>query len=140
LARWWRVDELYKLIKRDLEEVVEEEVKALVSLVDCPKARVTEDTAYFEFRLESPPNPPNLPFNLPRLPTLTIYIPKAYVTVLEFKVEFVRENDVPLAMAIVKYYFTTSTPTACFKDYLIIPANIEDAALEIIRGGGEWGD
>ena len=67
---------------------------------------------------------------------MVIYIPKAYVTVLEFKVEYVRENDVPLAMAIVRYYFTSFTPTACFKDYLIIPANIEDVALEIIRGGG----
>jgi len=123
-------------VKEDLKEVVEGEVRELLSLIDCPKVRVTEDTAYFEFRLESPPNPSNLPFNLPRLPVMVIYIPKAYVTVLEFKVEYVRENDVPLAMAIVRYYFTSSTPTACFKDYLIIPANIEDVALEIIRGGG----
>jgi hypothetical protein len=129
------VEEAYKLIKRDLEEVVEGEVRELLSLIDCPKARVMEDTEYFEFRLERPPSPSNLPFNLPRLPVMIIYVPKAYVTVLEFKVEFVRDNDVPLAMAIVRYYFTTSTPTACFKDYLIIPANIEDVALEIIRGG-----
>jgi hypothetical protein len=36
-------------------------------------------------------------------------------------------------MAIVRYYFTS---TICFKDYLVIPANIEDIALEIIREGG----
>jgi len=130
------VVDIFLQIKEDLKEVVEGEVRELLSLIDCPKARVTEDTAYFEFRLESPPNPSNLPFNLPRLPVMVIYIPKAYVTVLEFKVEYVRDNDVPLAMAIVRYYFTSSTPTACFKDYLIIPANIEDVALEIIRGGG----
>jgi hypothetical protein len=134
------VSELYELIKRDLKEVVEEEVTALLNLIDCPKARVVEDTVYFEFRLD-PPSPSSLPasppVSLPRLPVMVVYYPKAYVTVLEFKVEYVRENDVPLAMAIVRYYFTSSTPTACFKDYLIIPANIEDVALEIIRGGGE---
>jgi hypothetical protein len=133
------VSELYELIKRDLKEVVEEEVRTLSSLIDCPKARVAEDTVYFEFRVESPPNPP---VSLPRLPTMVTYVPKAYVTVLEFKVEYVRDNDVPLAMAIVRYYFIsnlvapTPTPTACFKDYLVIPANIEDIALEIIREGG----
>jgi hypothetical protein len=126
--------DVFQQIRRDLEEVVEGEVRELLSLIDCPKARVTEDTAYFEFRLESPPSPSSLPFNLPRLPVMVIYTPKAYVTVLEFKVEFMRDNDIPLAMAIVRYYFTTSTPTACFKDYLIIPANIEDVALEITRG------
>jgi hypothetical protein len=126
------VSELYKLIKKDLEEVVEEEVRKLLSLIDCPKARVTENTAYFEFRLESPLSPPNLPFNLPRLPVMIIYTPKAYVTVLEFKVEFVRENDIPLAMAIVRYYFTSTT--TCFKDNIIIYANIEDIA-KIIAGG-----
>ena len=133
------MSELYELIKRDLKEVVEEEVRTLSSLIDCPKARVAEDTVYFEFRVESPPNPP---VSLPRLPTMVTYVPKAYVTVLEFKVEFV-DRLRTLAMAIVRYYFIsnlvapTPTPTACFKDYLVIPANIEDIALEIIREGGE---
>ena len=127
--------DIFLQVKEDLRKVVEEEVTALLNLIDCPKVRVTEDTAYFEFRLESPPNPSSLPVSLPRLPTMVTYIPKAYVTILEFKVEYVRDNDVPLAMAIVRYYFTS---TVCFKDYLVIPANIEDIALEIIRerGGG----
>jgi hypothetical protein len=128
-------------IKEDLREVVEEEVKMLINLIECPKARVAEDTVYFEFRVESPPNPPSLPVSLPRLPTMVTYAPKAYVTVLEFKVEFMVDRLRTLAMAIVKYYFTSSpiapTPIACFKDYLVIPANIEDIARVISEGGGD---
>jgi hypothetical protein len=77
---------------------------------------------------------------------MVTYIPKAYVTVLEFKVEFMVDRLRTLAMAIVRYYFIsnlvapTPTPTACFKDYLVIPANIEDIALEIIREGGGGGE
>jgi hypothetical protein len=136
------LSELYELIKKDLEEVVEEEVRTLSSLIDCPKARVAEDTVYFEFRLD-PPNPSSLPasppVSLPRLPVMVVYYPKAYVTVLEFKVEFMLDKDTTLAMAIVRYYFITFTPTsACFKDYFIIYANIEDIARIIAGGGGEW--
>jgi hypothetical protein len=129
------VSELYELIKRDLEEVVEGEVKMLTSLVECPKARVAEDTVYFEFKVEGSPN---LPINLPRLPTMIMYIPKSHVTVLEFKVEFYVDKNTTLAMAIVRYYFTSTT--TCFKDSIIIYANIEDIAKMIVEGGGRGGE
>jgi hypothetical protein len=128
------MEEAYKLIKRDLEEVVGEEVKMLTSLIDCPKARVVEDMAYFEFRVEGSPSLPINP-NLPRLPTMVMYIPKSHVTLLEFKVEFMVDENTTLAMAIVRYYFTSTT--TCFKDSIIIYANIEDIAKIIAGGGGE---
>ena len=125
----------YLTIKKDLEEVVEEEVKMLTSLVECPRARVSEDTVYFEFRVEGSRDLP-AKLDSPRIPapTMITYIPKYHVTVVEFKVEFMVDRLRTLAMAIVRYYFTS---TVCFKDYLVIPANIEDIALEIIREGGE---
>jgi hypothetical protein len=122
-------------IRKDLEEVVEEEVKMLTSLVGCPKARVAEDMVYFEFRVEGSRDLPaklDSPARIPA-PTMITYIPKHYVTVVEFKVEFMVDKNTTLAMAIVRYYFTS---TVCFKDYLTIYANIEDIA-KVIAGGGE---
>jgi hypothetical protein len=132
--------EVYELIRRDLEEVVEEEVRALVNLVECQKARVSEDSVYFEFKVDfkASRDSQTLPVKIDvqqRLPapTMIMYIPKYHVTVVEFKVEFMVDKLRTLAMAIVRYYFT---PTICFKDSIIIYANIEDIAREIIAGGG----
>lgn len=122
------MEDVVELIRRDLEDVVWEEVRRLDTVFDykCVKARVWEDQSYFEFNVEE--KYADLPA------TRTFYVKKTRVVEIRMDVEVLTHPISSYKIASIYYYFIYADDgSVCYKDYNIYTARLNDLARAIIE-------
>jgi len=116
--------ELFEVIRRDLVNVVEEELRRLESSFEfkCRDARVWEDQFYFEFNIDYPFG------DLPA--TMTFYTRKTKVEQIAMKVEVLTMEGVSYHIATIWFYFVKGR---CYRHHVVHSARLNDLAHAIIE-------
>ena len=124
------VEELFEVVRRDLEEVVNSEVEKVRRVFGCVDAKVYEDALFLEITVKG-----GLMADLPS--QHTFYVKKVNVREVLLEVDVLRDIAIYVLARIHMWYLRDQEQT-CYMDVEIFPYRIQELANHIILDFDVW--
>jgi hypothetical protein len=126
------LDELFEVVKRDLEEVVNSEVEKVKRVFGCVEAKVYEDSLFFEISVYG-----GLMADLPS--QHTFYVKKINVREVLLEVDVLRDTA-SYVLARIHMWYLKDQEQVCYMDVEIFPYRIAELANHMVYDFQVWSE
>jgi hypothetical protein len=126
------LEELFEVVRRDLEEVVNGEVENVRRVLGCVDAKVYENAIYIEVSVLG-----GLVVDLPS--QHRFYIKKANVREVLLEVDVLRDT-MNYVLARIHLWYLQDQEQTCYMDVEIFPYRIEELAKHIVLDLKAWSE